>query len=103
MMIRGNMTTMKAHKITVFAAIFDLYGRFATLLNDFERPTTPKSQANRTNNIKANPPMLKVALQLRLFDLTTDETFRVKDRVGRVRVECIFGRVTDPSLRVRSK
>lgn len=47
--------------------------------------------------------MLKVALQLRLFDLTTDKTLRVKDRVCRVSVERIFGRVTDPSLRVRTR
>ena len=46
--------------------------------------------------------MLNVALQLWLVNLTTDETFRVKDRVGRVGVEGIFGRVTNPSFRVRT-
>jgi len=47
--------------------------------------------------------MLNVALQLWLFDLTTDETFGIKDRVGRVRVERIFGRVTDPSFELRAR
>lgn len=39
---QGNVRIVKTHKITIFAAIFDLYRGFATLLNDFERPTTPK-------------------------------------------------------------
>jgi hypothetical protein len=47
--------------------------------------------------------MLHVALQLWLIDLTTDETFGIKDRVGRVRVERIFGRVTDPSFELRAR
>jgi hypothetical protein len=47
--------------------------------------------------------MLKVTLQVWLFDLTTDETLGVKDRVGGVRVERIFGRVTNPGLRVRTR
>jgi hypothetical protein len=46
--------------------------------------------------------MLNVALQLWLIDLTTDEAFGVEDRVGRVSVERIFGRVTDPSFSVRA-
>lgn len=46
--------------------------------------------------------MLNVALQLWLIDLTTDETFGIEDRVGRVRVERIFGRVTDPSFELRA-
>ncbi len=47
--------------------------------------------------------MFNVPLQLWLFDLTTDETLSVKDRVGRVRVERIFGRVTDPGLWVSTR
>ena len=47
--------------------------------------------------------MLNIALQLWLIHLTTDETFGIEDRVGRVRVECIFGRVTDPSFEVRTR
>ena len=56
-------------------------------------------QAVHTDKAKANPPMLEVALQLRLSDLTTDKTLRIKDRVHRIRVEGIFSRVTDPGLR----
>jgi hypothetical protein len=47
--------------------------------------------------------MLNVALQLWFTNLTTDETFRVKDRVSRVGVEGIFGRVTDPSFPRKGK
>ena len=36
------MGTINAHKIAPFAAVLDMYTGFATLLNDFERPTTPK-------------------------------------------------------------
>jgi hypothetical protein len=42
--------------------------------------------------------VFNVTLQLWLFYLTTDETLSIKDCVGRVRVERIFGRVTDPSF-----
>ena len=51
--------------------------------------------------MKANPPMLDVALQLRFFHFTTDESLGVEDCVGRVSVEHIFGRVTDTGLRIR--
>lgn len=47
---------------------------------------------------KTNPPVFNVTLQVWLLDLTTDETLGVKDCVGRVRMERIFGRVTDPGL-----
>jgi hypothetical protein len=33
---------LKAHKITLLAAIFDLYTWFAIFIDDFERPTRPK-------------------------------------------------------------
>lgn len=45
--------------------------------------------------------MLNVTLQVLLFDFTTYETLGVKDCVGRIRVECILGRVADPGSRVR--
>jgi len=47
--------------------------------------------------------MLNVALQIWLIYLTTDEAFGIEDCVGWVRVERIFGRVTDPSFEVRAK
>jgi hypothetical protein len=47
--------------------------------------------------------MFNVTLQLWLSDLTTDETLSVKDCVDRVRVERIFGRVTDPGLWVSTR
>jgi hypothetical protein len=37
---QGKERTVKAHKFALFAAIFDLYSGFATLFEDFERPTT---------------------------------------------------------------
>ena len=44
---------MKAHKIVLFAAIFDLYSgfatKFATLFEDFERPTTQKVNETETD------------------------------------------------------
>ena len=52
---------------------------------------------------KANPPVFNVTLQVWLFDLTTDEALGVKDCVGRVRVERIFGRVTDSGLWVSTR
>ena len=39
---QGNVGTMKAHKIAIFAAVLDLHVGFAALLNDFEWPMTPK-------------------------------------------------------------
>lgn len=96
---QGNERTMKAHKIAFFAAIFDLYSGFATLIEDFEWPTMSKINATETGTRqKANPPVFHVTLQVWLFDLTTNKTLSVKDCVGRVRVECIFGRVTDSGL-----
>jgi hypothetical protein len=59
-----------------------------------------QSQTDRGHREGGHRPMLDVALQFWLFDLATNETLRVKDRVGRVRVECIFRGVTDPSYRV---
>jgi hypothetical protein len=47
--------------------------------------------------------MFNVTLQLWLFDLTTDETLGIKDCVGRVGVERVFGRVTDPGLWVSTR
>lgn len=47
--------------------------------------------------------MFKVTLQLWLFNLTTNETLGVKDRVGRVGVKCVLGRITDPGLWVSTK
>lgn len=101
---QGNERTIKAHKITILAAIFDMYGGFATLFDNFERPMTSKVNEPETDKTrKANPPVLNVTLQLWLFHLTTDETLSVKDCVGRVRVECVFGRVTDPGLWVSTR
>ena len=65
--------------------------------------TKRSEEDNRQLNERKTSPMLDVALQLWLIHLTTDETFGIKDRVGRVRVERIFGRVTDPSFEVRAK
>ncbi len=100
-----NEGQMKAHKLAIFAAIFDIYSGFATLIDDFERPKMPPkvkhTETDKPN--KANSPMLDVTLQLWLCNLTTDEAFGVKDRVGRVRVERIFGRVTDPGLWVSTR
>jgi hypothetical protein len=101
---QGNESTMKAHKIAIFAAIFDMYSGFATLIGDFERPTTSEINETETDKTrKANPPVFKVTLQLWLFDLTTDETLSVEDCVDRVRVERVFGRVTDPGLWVSTR
>jgi hypothetical protein len=47
--------------------------------------------------------VFNVTLQLWLFDLTTDETLGIKDCVGRVRVERVFGRVTDPGFWVSTR
>jgi len=47
--------------------------------------------------------MFKVTLQVWLLDLATDETLSIKDRVGRVRVERVFGRVADPGLWVSTR
>ena len=38
----GDIGTLKAQKIVPFAVVLDMYTGFTTLLNDFERPTTPK-------------------------------------------------------------
>ena len=46
--------------------------------------------------------MLNVALQLGLFDPTTDESLSVEDRVDGVGVERIFGRVTDSGHTIRT-
>ncbi len=48
---------MKAHKFALFATILDIYNGFATLINDFERPTTPKVKLyrNKQKIIKAKP------------------------------------------------
>jgi hypothetical protein len=78
-----------------------MYTGFTTLLNDFERPTTPKVKADQKDWTKANPPMLNVALQLQIFHFTTDESLGVENRVGRASVERVFGRVTDTGLRIR--
>ena len=51
---QGNVGTMKAHKIAIFAAILDLHAGFAILLNDFERPTTPK--VKQTKQLDKNKP-----------------------------------------------
>jgi len=99
---RKNKVDLKAHKIALLAAIFDLYTWFAIFIDDFERPTTPKRSEEEDRKGGNLSPMLNVALQIWLIDLTTDETFGVEDRVGRVRVERIFGRVTDPSFSVRA-
>jgi hypothetical protein len=53
---------MKAHKNAFFAAIFDLYTGFATLIGDFERPTTSKVNETETDKTKANPPVFNVTL-----------------------------------------
>jgi hypothetical protein len=100
---QGNERTMKAHKIAFFAAIFNMHSGFATLIGNFERPTTTKVNKTETDKTKKNPPVFNVTLQVWLFDLTTDETLSVKDCVGRVRVERIFGRVTDPGLWVSTR
>lgn len=52
---------------------------------------------------KANPPVFNVTLKLWLCDLTTDEALSVKDCVGRVRVERVFSRVTDPGLWISTR
>jgi hypothetical protein len=96
---QGNERTTKAHKIAFLSAIFDMYRGFATLIEDFERPTTSKINGTETGTRqRVNPPVFHVTLQIWLFDLTTDETLSVKDCVGRVRVERIFCRVTDSGL-----
>jgi hypothetical protein len=45
--------------------------------------------------------VLEVTLYVWLINLATDEALRVKDRVGGIRMECIFRRVTNPSCGVR--
>jgi hypothetical protein len=60
---QGNESTMKAHKLAIFAAIFDMHSGFATLIGDFERPTTSKVNETETDKTrKANPPVFKVTL-----------------------------------------
>jgi hypothetical protein len=49
---QGNEKTMKAHKIAFFAAIFDLYTGFATLIGDFEWPTTSEVNETETDKTK---------------------------------------------------
>lgn len=46
---------MKPHKVAFFAPIFDLYGRFATLIDNFERPMTSKVNETEKNKIKNKP------------------------------------------------
>ena len=65
--------------------------------------TERSEEDNRQLNERKTSPMLDVALQLWLLHLTTDETFGIKDCVGRVRVERIFGRITDSRFEVRVK
>jgi hypothetical protein len=48
-------------------------------------------EEDRRLNERKTSPMLNIALQLWLIHLTTDETFGIEDRVGRVQVERIFG------------
>jgi hypothetical protein len=50
-----NERTMKAHKIAFFAAIFDMYSGFATLIGDFERPTSSKVNETETDKTKSEP------------------------------------------------
>jgi len=45
--------------------------------------------------------MLHVFFKICLVHLTPNETFGVKDGVGRVGVECVLGRVTDKSFIIR--
>ncbi len=44
---------MKAHKVAIFAAIFDMYNGFATLIGDFERPTMSKVNKTETDKTKS--------------------------------------------------
>ena len=48
-------------------------------------------------------PMFNVTLQLWPIHLTTDEMFGIEDCIGRIRMEHIFGRVTNPSFEVSAK
>jgi hypothetical protein len=50
---QGNERTMKAHKIAIFATIFDMDSGFATLFEDFERPTTSKVNETETDKTKS--------------------------------------------------
>lgn len=52
---QGNERTTKAHKIAFFAAIFDMYGGFATLIGNFERPTTSKVNETETDKTENEP------------------------------------------------
>ena len=52
---QGNERTKKAHKVAIFAAIFDMYSRFATLFKHFERPTTSKVNETETDKTKSEP------------------------------------------------
>jgi hypothetical protein len=51
----GYERAIKAHKIAIFAAIFDMYSGFATLLDNFERPTTSKVNKTETDKTKSEP------------------------------------------------
>ena len=51
---QGNVGTVKAHKIAIFAAVLDSHAGFAALLNDFERPMTPK--VKQTKQLDKNKP-----------------------------------------------
>jgi hypothetical protein len=65
--------------------------------------TKGSEEEDRRLNERKTSPMLNIALQLWLIHFTTDETFGIENRVGRVHVERIFGRVTDPSFEVRAR
>lgn len=53
---QGDEKRMKAYKIAFFAAIFDLYTGFATLIGDFEWPTTSKVNETEKDNTKKSKP-----------------------------------------------
>ena len=65
-------------------------------------PQSAEEEKRQVNERKMSP-MLNVTLQLWPIHLTTDETFGIEDYVGRIRMEHIFGRVTDPSFEVSAK
>ena len=72
---------MFTYEFTLVALVLDLDEWFSTFVRDFEGP------------------MFCVFLDFRLIELSTNESFGVKDSVLRIIVECVFRRITDTRRR----